>query len=98
MTSVFKLLMENRKSIFETRVFKVLLAAAISALVYVLAVLVIDFLFIEDRELELSRSLISCIIVTSVSVLSDKNISFKRLIFVASGVSILFALLNMFFY
>jgi len=89
--------MENRKSIFETRIFKVLLAAAISAVVYVLLVLIIDFLFVNDRALELMRWLMPCIIVTSISIFSDKNISIKRVIFVASGAAILFALVNVYF-
>jgi hypothetical protein len=89
--------MENRKSIFETRIFKVLLAAAISAVVYVLMVLIIDYLFVKDRELELWQRLITCVIIASVSVLSDKNISIKRVIFIASGCAILFALVNVYF-
>jgi len=97
LNSVFKSLMENRKSIFETRVFKVLLAAAISAVVYILVVLIIDILFVKDREIEFWQRLITCVIITSVSVFSDKNISIKRLIFIASGVSILFALANVYF-
>lgn len=89
--------MENRKSIFETRVFKVLLAATISAIVYVLLTLIIDNLFVKDRELELVQRLVTCIIITSVGVLSDKNISIKRVIFIASGSAVLFALVNVYF-
>jgi hypothetical protein len=90
--------MENRKSIFETIVFKIILAITVGALVYILSMLVLDFMFTYDDELILWHRLIPSVLVGLILVLTEKNISIKRLIFVASGVSVLYAISSFIFF
>jgi hypothetical protein len=90
--------MENRKSIFETIVFKILLAITVGAVVYILSMLVLDILFTYDDELILWHRLIPNVLVGLILVLTEKNISIKRVIFVASGVSVLYAISSFIFF
>jgi hypothetical protein len=90
--------MENRKSIFESIFFKILLAITDGVVVYILSMLVLDFLFTYDDELILWHRLIPSVLVGLILVLTDKNISIKRLMYVASGVSVLYAVTSYFIF